>query len=138
MVLSEVLHFTGLLKKSNGSKCRSFILIQCFWLVLSWTKPAQIEIDTCSLLLFNGKPGSLCHPKRVLKEEAVKTGTISDGEHAKMHSHTQTNREGPSLKVQLHPTATVELLFGVKFLHKSVGAGRHLTTITMVTELGKV
>lgn len=58
--------------------------------------------------------------------------------HAKMHSHTQTNREGPSLKVQLYPTATVELLFGVKFLHKSVGAGRHLTTITMVTERGKV
>lgn len=68
--------------------------------------------------------------------------TASDGKQSQVHPRTHaptymdTHKEekAPVLKVQLYQTATVGLLFGVKFLHQPVGAGRHLTTITMVTE----
>lgn len=54
--------------------------------------------------------------------------------HAPTYMDTHKENKAPTLKVQLHWTATVGLLFGVKFLHQPVGAGRHLTAITMATE----
>lgn len=37
---------------------------------------------------------------------------------------------------QINPTTTAELLFRVKVLHQSVGAGLQLTSIAMVTKEG--